>query len=201
MALITKRRLASLVSASAMVATLAVATSPAAAFAAKADPTIATIKSGTILAATGEVIVTGTDQFGYNYGAHSFNGTYDSIDRNLDGLYYGQTGDYVDDHISMKWSDDWLANVDTNGDHKLDRGLADGKVSGISQGWTTNHIEGDYDSDGDGTEDAAYTIYDKIAYVGEGGPLWGYYKVVQSVVNDPAAGLDGLQFKEPKSQS
>ena len=30
----------------------------------------------------------GTDKYGYNYNAHSFNGTYDSSDRVLDGMYW-----------------------------------------------------------------------------------------------------------------
>ncbi len=47
--------------------------------------------------------------FGYNYQAHMFNGTYDSVDRVLDNKYWGQTGDFVDDKLMMKWSDDWLA--------------------------------------------------------------------------------------------
>ena len=66
------------------------------------------------------------------------------MDRNLDGLYYGESSDYIDDTIVMKWSDNWLANVDCNLDDKLDRGLVDGVVGGASLGWTTNHITGDY---------------------------------------------------------
>ncbi len=153
----------------------------------------ATIKDGTIKAATGETITTGTDQYGYNYQAHSFNGTYDGLDRNLDGLYYGGYADYADDKIVMKWSDNWLANVDCNKDGKLDRGLVDGEVGGISLGWTTNHITGDY-AGADG-EQHDYTIFEKIEYVGAGGSLWGGYEVTQSVVNDSYAGLNGVQSK------
>lgn len=155
----------------------------------------ANIQSGTITDAAGNPVTLGYDQFGYNYQAHMFNGTYDSSDRTLDGTYWGDTGDYVNDKLIMKWSDAWLANVDCNGNGKLDRGLVDGVVGGTSKGWLTNHVEGDYDSDGNGTQDAHYTWFDKIVWVGPGGDLWGQYTIIEEVVNDPAAGLHGLQFK------
>ncbi|MDO8551859.1 MAG: hypothetical protein Q7S03_04260 [bacterium] len=95
----------------------------------------------------------------------------------------------------MKWSDSWLANVDCNGDGKLDRGLVDGVVGGISLGWETNQVEGDYDSDGNGSEDAHYTYFAKIVWVGSGGNLWGQYNVMEEVYNDPAGGYTGLLDK------
>ncbi len=155
-----------------------------------------TIKDGTLTDTLGNPLVLGFDQFGYNYQAHEFNGTYDSVDRVIDGKFWGQTGDFVDDHLWMKWSNDWLSNKDCNGDGKLDRG-APGS-SGypiISQGWLTNHVEGYYDSDGDGTQDAHYTWFVKIVWVGPGGSLWGQYDIIQEVYNDPSGGFHGLQFK------
>ncbi len=148
------------------------------------------IQSGLLLDSAGNPLVMGYDQFGYNYQAHMFNGTYDSVDRNLDGKYWGSTGDYVDDVLIMKWSDDWLSNQDCNGDGKLDRGTA-----GISLGWETNHVIGDYDSDGNGSQDAHYTYFVKIAWVGPGGSLWGQYEIIQEVYNDPVGGFHGLQYK------
>lgn len=139
------------------------------------------IKDGTLTDSAGNPLVLGYDQFGYNYQAHMFNGTYDSSDRTLDGTYWGSTGDYVDDTLIMKWSDDWLSNKDCNGNGKLDRG-----TSGISLGWLTNHNEGDYDSDGNGTQDAHYTYFAKIVWVGPGGSLWGQYDIIQELYNDPA---------------
>lgn len=149
-----------------------------------------TIGDGTLMDSFGNPLVMGYDQFGYNYQAHMFNGTYDSSDRVLDGKYWGGTGDYVDDKLMMKWSDDWLANVDCNGDGKLDRG-----TSGTSLGWETNLVIGDYDSDGDGTQDAHYTYFAKIVWVGPGGPLWGQYEIIEEVYNDPVGGYHGLLFK------
>jgi len=149
----------------------------------------ATIQSGTITDSAGDPITTGYDQFGYNYQAHMFNGTYDSVDRNLDGTYWGATGDFVDDKLSMKWSDSWLANVDCNGDGKLDRGLVDGNVGGTSLGWLTNYVEGDY-YDAGGLQH--YTDFVKIVWTGPGSPLWGQYTIIQEVYNDPAGGFTGL---------
>ena len=154
----------------------------------------ATIAGGTIKDSAGNVIRAGFDEFGYNYQAHMFNGTYDSSDRTIDGKYWGSTGDYVDDSLTMKWSDDWLSNQDCDGDNKLDRGSA--APYGTSQGWETNHVVGDYDSDGDGIQDAHYTYFAKIVWVGPGGDLWGQYTIIQEVLNDPVDGYHGLQVKK-----
>ncbi len=153
----------------------------------------ANIQSGTIVDSAGNPVVMGYDQFGYNYQAHMFNGTYDSSDRNLDGKYWGGTGDFFDDKLMMKWSDAWLANVDCNGDGKLDRGLVDGVVGGTSLGWLTNHVEGDY-TDASGVVQH-YTDFVKIAWTGPGSPLWGQYTIIEEVWNDPAAGYNGLYSK------
>lgn len=153
----------------------------------------ATIQDGTITDSAGRPIAPGYDEFGYNYQAHQFNGTYDSSDRKLDGLYWGQSGDYVDDHLIMKWSDAWLANVDCDGDGKLDRGLVGGVAGGISKGWLTNHIAGDYSDDAGAVQ--RYTYFAKIVWVGPSGSLWGQYEAIQEVSNDRGAGVHGLQLK------
>lgn len=154
-----------------------------------------TIQSGTLVDSQGNPLVLGFDQFGYNYQAHLFVGTYDSSDRNLDGKYWGSTGDFVDDSLIMKWSDPWLANVDCNGDGKLDRGLGgDPNYMGISQGWLTNQNAGDYDLDGDGYQETHYAYFAKIVWVGPGGPLWSQYEIIQEVYNDPFSGFVGLQL-------
>lgn len=149
-----------------------------------AKPTACTnIQSGLLHDSLNNTLVTGYDIYGYNYQAHMFNGTYDSSDRVLDGKYFGSTGDYVNDRLSMKWSDAWLANVDCNGDGLLDRGLINGTSDGISKGWLTNHVEGEYTTvDGE----QHYTYFSKIGWVGPGGSLWGQYEILQEESQDPA---------------
>ncbi|MDP3935045.1 MAG: hypothetical protein Q8Q46_02435 [Candidatus Giovannonibacteria bacterium] len=184
----TKKIYATLAVSALFLASGAVAALPAIA----AAPVCATIQGGTITDSAGNPIALGYDKFGYNYQAHMFNGTYDSSDRTLDGTYWGGTGDYVDDNLIMKWSDAWLSNKDCNGDGKLDRGA---NAGGTSQGWLTNQNEGDYDSDGNGTQDAHYTYFTKIVWVGPGGSLWGQYQTIQEVYNDPVGGFHGLLTK------
>lgn len=157
--------------------------------AASAKPTCAAIQGGTITDSAGNPVSVGFDQFGYNYQAHLFVGTYDSSDRTLDGTYWGSTGDYVDDALIMKWSDDWLANRDCDNDGKLDRGST--APYGTSQGWLTNQVVGDY-VDGTGAVQH-YTDFVKIGWVGPGGSLWGEYEVLQEVYNDSGGG--SFRFK------
>lgn len=144
----------------------------------------ATIQSGTITDAVGNSLEVGYDKYGYNYQAHLFNGFYGNYSRPAVPVTSG-------DRLVMKWSDEWLANVDCNGDHKLDRGLVNGVVGGISKGWVTNHMEGEY-SDAFGVMHH-YTYFVKIVWVGPGGPLWGQYEVVEEIYNDPAGGFHGVQ--------
>jgi hypothetical protein len=93
--------------------------------------------------------------------------------------------------LPLKWSDDWLANVDCNGDHKLDRGLnaKTGVSTGTSLGWVTNHFEGDYlGSDGDLHH---YEYFAKIMYdggaacaAGSTSCIWGSYTIIEELQND-----------------
>ena len=99
----------------------------------------------------------------------------------------------------MKWSDDWLANVDCNNDRLLDRGLdpKTGIVGGISKGWCTNHYEGDYE---DGGEFYHYTYFVKLVWVGPAlvpdpwasTRIWGQYAIIEEVYNDPHGGFHGV---------
>lgn len=151
-------------------------------------PTYNKIQDGVIKDSEGNLIELGYDKYGYNYQAHIFNGFADNYSRPAVPVTEG-------DRLVMKWSDSWMANVDTNGDLTLDRGLVDGVASGTSMGWCTNHYEGSYDSDGDGSLDAHYTEFYKIVWTGPGSPLWGQYTVIEYVLNDPLGGLNGLQSK------
>ena len=162
-----------------------------------ADPPLqaaecAKIKDGTITATSGATLTLGYDQFGYNYQARLFNGTYDSSDRVLDGKYWGADADYADDSLIMKWSEDWLSNQDCDNDGKLDRG-----DSGTSMGWTTNHVEGDYIGvDGDSHH---YTYQVKIVFdngaacaAAQSTCVWGLYNIIEEVYNDPDGGYHGV---------
>jgi hypothetical protein len=151
------------------------------------------IQSGTILDANGNVITLGYDQWGYNYQAHMFNGLYDNFSRPAVPV---TTGDV---NLQMKWSDDWLSNLDCNNDHRLDRGLVDPKTgysTGYSIGWLTNHMEGDCQTASGDSIHVTYFV--KIVY--DGGTacnsipaspscLWGVYTVIEEVGEDPTNGV------------
>ena len=143
----------------------------------------ATIQDGTIVDAVGNPVVLGFDQWGYNYQSHMFSGYYENFSRPAIPVTSG-------DKLIMKWSDAWLANVDCDGDHKLDRGLVDGVPSGVSMGWLTNHYTGEYlDLDG---KKQHFTDFVKIVWTGPGSPLWGEYTIIQEIWNDKSAGYQGL---------
>ncbi len=149
------------------------------------------IQSGLLTDVTGNPITTGYDKWGYNYQAHMFNGLYDNFARPVVPV---TTGDV---NLMMKWSDDWLSNLDCNGNGKLDRGGASGAAANISKGWLTNHEEGDYL--GLDSEMHHYTYFVKIVYdggtaCGAGDPscIWGLYNVIEEVYNDPYGGNHGV---------
>ena len=147
------------------------------------------IQSGNLMDSKGNFITVGYDKYGYNYQAHIFNGLYENYIRPDVVVTEGT------ENLVMKWSDDWLANVDCNDDGKLDRGLNSktGVSTGTSMGWCTNHFEGDYEgSDG---ELHHYTYFVKIAYVGPPPPpptldpwaekrIWGSYAIIEEIQTD-----------------
>lgn len=144
----------------------------------------ATIQDGTITDSAGNPIGLGYDKWGYNYQARMFNGYYGNFSRPAVPVTSG-------DKLIMKWSDSWLANVDCNGDHKLDRGLVNGVVNGVSMGWLTNEMKGSY-TDANGPQH--YTDFVKIVWVGPGGDLWGQYNIIQEIYNDTGTG--NYRFKD-----
>lgn len=150
-----------------------------------ATKTCSTIQGGTITDTAGNPVIVGYDKWGYNYQAHMFNGYYGNFSRPAIPVTSG-------DKLIMKWSDAWLANVDCDGDHKLDRGLVNGVVSGVSMGWLTNDFVGSYtDTSG---KLQHYTDFVKIVWVGQGGDLWGQYHIIQEVYND--SGAENYRFKD-----
>ena len=163
----------------AVVGALVIASTPAAAQCTK-------IQSGTLADVNNNTLTTGYDKYGYNYQAHMFNGLYENSSRPAVPVTEGT------EKLVMAWSDDWLANVDCDGDTRLDRGLnSKTKVAtGISQGWVTNHFEGDYlGKDG---EMHHYTYFAKIVFVGPAptpdpwaaNRIWGQYALIQELQND-----------------
>lgn len=160
----------------------------------------AKIKDGSITDSANNVLTPGFDQFGYNYQARMFNGLYDNFSRPLPPATEGSV------NLIMKWSDEWLSNLDCNGDGRLDRGLnaKTGVSTGGSKGWLTNHEEGDY-LGGDG-EYHHYSYFVKIVYdggaaclAGDDSCIWGVYSVIEEVYNDPYGGTTGVDRSRLKN--
>lgn len=175
----------------------------------------------------GEPLETGFDIFGYNYQARIFNGLYANIYLGRDGFppYEGDDDTYLadnpaaenhwawpyrNDDVMMKWNDAWISNKDCDGDGSLDRHNGFDTYSG-SGAWLTNHISGTYMVDGN---DCDRNYFTKIiaapadAYTDNGywynadgteiGPvIWGAFATIQTVENDPCAGLNGMQYNSP----
>ncbi len=169
----------------------------------------------------------GFDAYGYNYQAHMFSGSYANAYLGGYGYppYTGDDAAYLaanpsaasswvwpyrNDQLMMKWNGAWISNKDCSGDGKLDRYY--GFPSYVGSGaWLTNHMWGEYELDGDTcTWDyftkivAAPSDATKVAgiwYAADGteiGPdIWGAFATIQSVYNDPCAGVTGLEYLSP----
>jgi hypothetical protein len=117
--------------------------------------------------------------------------------------------------LAMKWNDAWISNQDHDNDGSLDRhwGYATYTDSGA---WLTNHMSGSYEVEVNGKmREAHWTYFTKIVtpsssdYVDmegmwhnqeavEIGPvIWGAFATVQTVENDPFAGIHGKQYGSP----
>jgi hypothetical protein len=166
------------------------------------DNSCTTIQSGTLLASDGSTIETGYDQWGYNYQATIFNGTY--CDAYRDAAWCQA---YKDVELSMKWNDAWLSNKDCDGDGLLDR-----PNPYIGSGaWITNHMSGTYEQDGElcnwnyfvkiiaAPSDA--TSSGGVWYAADGteigSVIWGSFAIIQQVENDACAGSRGIQYLSP----
>jgi len=163
-----------------------------------------TIQSGELISSAGDVITTGYDEWGYNYQAHLFNGTYCDAYRNADWCQA-----WAEDNLTMKWNDAWLSNKDCDDDELLDR--HDGFDSYIGSGaWLTNHMSGTY-VDNNGVQQK-WTYFVKIIAApsdaklvdGEwftadedliGYEIWGEFAIVQEIYNDTGTGDHGILYK------
>jgi len=165
-----------------------------------------TIQSGDLVASDGSVIQTGYDKWGYNYQAHLFNGMYCESYRNA-----AWCEPYKDVHLSMKWNDAWISNMDCDEDGLLDRHYGFDSYIG-SGAWLTNHQSGEYENEEGKT--CKWTYFVKIVaapadayseggiwYTADGteiGPvIWGAFAIIQQVENDPCAGIHGIQYLSP----
>lgn len=172
------------------------------------DAACTTIQDGTLLRTDGVVIETGFDEWGYNYQARMFNGTYCDAYRNASWCQ-----PWADVELLMKWDDAWLSNQDCDGDLLLDR--HHGYASYVGSGaWLTNHQKGTY-IDAKGKKQrweyfvkivAAPADATKVAglwYAADGteiGPdIWGEFAVIQEVYNDTGTGDHGVLYVSPYS--
>lgn len=164
-----------------------------------------TIQDGTLYADDGSLVTVGFDDWGYNYQAHMFNGTYCDAYHDADWCQ-----DFKDMDLIMKWNDAWLSNKDCDGDGLLDRheGYDSYKGSGA---WLTNHQSGVVEVNG---KLRKWTYFIKIvavpsdAVLSEGiwysadgteiGPkIWEDFAIIQQIYNDPSQGAHGLLYKSP----
>ncbi|MEJ5363529.1 MAG: hypothetical protein WHS86_00375 [Desulfosoma sp.] len=164
-----------------------------------------TIQDGTLYADDGSLVTVGFDDWGYNYQAHMFNGTY--CDAYFDASWCQP---YKDIELIMKWNDAWLSNKDCDGDGLLDRHYGYDSYKG-SGAWLTNHQSGWVDVNG---KLRKWTYFVKIVAVPSdavlengtwlsadgteiGRQIWGDFAIIQEVYNDPAQGAHGLLYKSP----
>ena len=195
-------------------ALLLILASVSAVSAAKGKQECTVIQDGNLLTSAGDVILTGYDQWGYNYQAHMFNGKY--CDAYRDAAW---CQDYAEDNLIMKWNDAWLSNMDCGKDSadttESPDGLLDrhyGFDSYIGSGaWLTNHMSGEYVISNGEEISCKWSDFVKIVAVPadavltdgiwyttdetEIGPaIWGEFAVIQEVYNDPCAGDHGILF-------
>lgn len=172
-------------------------------------------------------LAVGYDAYGYNYQAHLFNGSYANVYLGPDGFppYTGDAEAYLaanpgvvskwywpyhDVELLMKWNQFWLANVDCDLDGALDRHFGFDSYIG-SGAWETNHMFGSYELEGTVCEwnyftkivaaPADATLDSGFWYTADGveiGPeIWGAFATIQTVENDPCAGINGIQYLSP----
>jgi len=165
----------------------------------------ATIQGGQLYASDGSLIKTGYDQWGYNYQANMFNGGYCDAYRDV-----AWCQEWKDVELIMKWNNAWLSNQDCNGDKILDRHYGYDTYIG-SGAWLTNHQKGSYEENGEECKweyfvkivavPAGATYSEGIWYSADGteigAAIWGDFAIIESVNNDPCAGLQGAEYISP----
>ncbi|MHC4086138.1 MAG: hypothetical protein ACYSWZ_06015 [Planctomycetota bacterium] len=128
---------------------------------------------------------------------------------------------YREVDLMMKWNDAWISNQDRGDD--LGGTIPDGKLDRHygypaytdSGAWLTNHMSGSYEVNLNGKpKEVHWTYFTKIVtpsnsatktngiyYNADGieiGPaIWGAFATVQTIENDPFAGIHGKQYGSP----
>jgi hypothetical protein len=161
-------------------------------------PHCARIAQGDIVSSDGEELTLGFDDYGYNYQAQLFVGSY------CDSLRGAEcSADYEDVTLIMKWNDAWLSNRDCDGDRLLDRHLGDESYRG-SGAWLTNDMRGRYELEGRRCHWHQRTVFvaapldaelvDGIWYDSDGdelGPeVWNDFYVAERRLRDPCGGAE-----------
>lgn len=105
-------------------------------------PRCTRIVDGEIYTSDGEPVTLGFDEYGYNYQAHLFRGSYCDASRGAacNPAYEGV-------QLTMWWNEAWLSNRDCTDDGELDRHLGFDSYRG-SDAVLTQVIEGSYEQDG-----------------------------------------------------
>lgn len=175
------------------------------------------IQDGDLTYSTGhyfkeEPLMIGYDQYGYNYKAHIFNGSYANayLGRPGPGFppYTGNDAAYLTDNpsavshwtwqfrnvqLQMKWNDAWLSNKDCEGEdqgthHSTSLDMHYGYDSFIGSGaWLTNHAKGTYES----SEYNWDVSGDWVIAVNSGTYLHDYTFTMTSLPNGTFTGVGG----------
>ena len=173
------------------------------------------IQSGELYGSDGSLLMSGYNEWGYNYQAHMFNGAYCNfhpIYRPGGPLYDWCQENYGDVKLIIYWNDAWLSNKDCDDDGLLDRHYGFDNYFG-SGSWETNHMWGSYEQDG---KTCKWNYFVKIvaappdAYKQNGNwyrpdgtligeDIWGEFAIIQEVENDPCSGLHGIRTLSPAS--
>lgn len=181
-----------------------------------------TLQDGTILYSPGHYlggtpIPLGFDDFGYNYQAHIFKGSYANVYLGRAGFppYEGDAEAYLEQNpaaenhwawpyrdvkLLMKWNDAWLSNQDRNEDGLLDRYYGYDSYVG-SGAWETNHMWG-FENWNDFVKISAVpeeaVLQDGYWYLNGkelGSTIWGQFALSMEVYNDANTGDHGILYK------
>lgn len=173
-----------------------------------AVPACVTIQDGLLVSSAGDTLTTGFDDWGYNYQARIFNGTY--CDAYRDAAWCQP---WREEELEMKWNDAWLSNRDCDGDGLLDRHYGFASYLG-SGAWLTNHQKGVYLDDRGKRQRWNYFVKIVAApadaqllggtwFAADGteiGPaIWGQFVIIQQVYNDTGTGEHGVSYLSPLS--